>query len=207
MRYAQSGPASAFGAPIRDSVMAMQFIASGDLVVLLSGMLGRIDASGRMVDTAPLPIETLVYGFDVDADQCTVVFAGLDKLGLTNICADVPPDFLAVPSNFFDARFLPDGNILAASRGAVVEIDRHATVVRTFITSESDYGFLAIDPDGTSFRTTANNRQFRFDLITGKALGPPAWLRNAVYGSRSMAIRGEWRAALHVPTGRRSMRR
>src|SRR5205814_595151 len=119
VRYEQSGHATGFGASIHDSVTSMQFIASGDLVVLSSGMLGRIDARGRMVDTTPLPVETLFYGFDVDADQCTVVFAGLDKLGLTNICADVRSDFLTVPGNFFDVRFLPNGNILAASRGAV----------------------------------------------------------------------------------------
>ena len=152
-------------------------------------------------------VETLFDGFDVDADQCTVLFAGLDKLGLTNMCADVRPDFLAVPGNFFDARFLPNGNILAASRGVVLEVDRRGAAVRSFITSQSDYGLLAIDPDGTSFRTTANNRQFRFDLNTGNPLAPPAWLRNAVYGTRSMAIRGEWRAALHTKIGRRSMRR
>src|SRR5205807_5663924 len=121
------------------------------------------------VNATPLPVDTLFYGLDVDAGQCTVIFAGLDTLGLASICADVRPQFLAVPGNFFDVRFLPNSNILAASRGAVVEVDRNGTVLRSFITSESDYGFLAIDPDGTSFRTTANNRQFRFDLITGNA--------------------------------------
>jgi hypothetical protein len=102
-------------------------------------------------------------------------------------------------------RFLPNGNILAASRGVVYELDRRGRALRSFITAEEDFGEVALDPDGTSFRTTANNRLFRFDLITGNPIGQPTLLRNCAYGARSMAIRGEWRAAMHAVPHRRSV--
>ena len=53
-RYDQSGTATPFGPPLRDSLQSMEFIASGDLIVLLSGVLGRIDANGHWKEIAPL---------------------------------------------------------------------------------------------------------------------------------------------------------
>jgi hypothetical protein len=186
----------------------MEFVASGDLIVLLSGEFGRFDAAGRWIGSTPLPVATLVFGFDVDRDQCTVVFAGLDKLGITNVCSDNPAaELLPIFGNVYDVRFLPNGNILAAAAGAVFELDRRGTVVRRFLTANEDSGELAVDPDGTSFRTTASNRLFRFNLTTGDEIGQPAPLRNSTYGARSMAIRGEWRAAMHPATRRRSLLR
>jgi hypothetical protein len=205
-RYDSSGNAKPFGAPIHDTVQSMQFVASGDLIVLQSGVLTRLDGDGRGIGSTPLPVATLVLGFDIDRDQCTVVFAGLDKLGITNICSDgAATELLPVFGDFFDVRFLPNGNILGASRVVVREIDRHGRTLRGFITSEQDYGEVALDPDGTSFRTTANNRLFRFDLVTGNSIGQPAQLRNCACGARSMAIRGEWRAAMHPAPHRRSV--
>lgn len=205
-RYDSSGNAKPFGAPIHDTVQSMQFVATGDLIVLRSGVLSRFDADGRWIKSVPLPVATLVAGFDVDRDQCTVAFAGLDKLGITNLCSDGPAaELLPVFGNFFDVRFLPNENILVASRGVLLEVDRHGRALRRFLTYEEDYGELALDPDGTSFRTTANNRLFRFDLITGNPIGQPAPLRNAAHGARSMAIRGEWRAAMHPAPHRRSV--
>jgi hypothetical protein len=204
-RYEPSGTATPFGPPLHDSLQSMEFIAPGDLIVLLSGALGRFDANGRWIGSTPLPVATLVSGFDVDRDQCTVVFAGLDKLGITNICSESrAAELLPIFGNVYDVRFLPNGNILAAADGAVFELDRRGTVLRRFLTSNEDSGEVALDPDGTSFRTTANNRLFRFDLITGNQIGQPAPLRNCVYGARSIAIQGEWRAAMHPATRRRS---
>ena len=102
-------------------------------------------------------------------------------------------------------RFLPNGNILAGSRGAIYEIDRRGATVRRFATSEQGYGEVVLDPDGASFWTSSGNRLFRFDLATGNLIAGPVWLRNA-YGARSMAVRGEWRAAMN-PARRRSVRR
>ena len=204
-RYGPSGFPTPFGDPIHDWAKSMEILPSGDMIVLLSGVLGRLDADGRWIESTPLPIATLFNGFDVDRDQCTIAYAALDKIGLVNICSGAEPVTLSTAGNFFDVRFLPNGNLLLASRGVVYEIDRRGMLLRSFTTSESDYGLLAIDPDGMSFRTTAGNRLFRFDLITGNQIAQPVQLRNAAYGAVSMAIRGEWRAAWNPAPHRRSV--
>jgi hypothetical protein len=73
-RYPPSGSATPFGPPLHDSLHSMQFIATGDLIVLLSRVLGRFDADGRWIGSTPLPAATLVFGFDVDRDQAASDF-------------------------------------------------------------------------------------------------------------------------------------
>lgn len=205
-RHEQSGSETPFGDAFHDSIRAMQFIASGDLIVQFSAAFGRLDANGRLVQTIAVPSGTFFVGFDVDRDQCTVVFSRYPTLETMNICsADPKPTILPLlpPADFFGVRFLPNGNILAGSRGLVYELDRRGAVVRRFVTWYQDFGEVAIDPDEKSFWTTAGNRLLRIDMSTGTIAGS-IWLRNAAYGARSMAIRGEWRAAMNPLPRRRS---
>jgi hypothetical protein len=205
-RHEQSGSETPFGDAFHDSIQAMQFIVSGDLIVEFSAAFGRLDANGRLIRTIALPTGAFVFGFDVDRDQCTVVFSTLRTLETMNICSADPKTTvlpLLPPSDFFGVRFLPNGNILAGSRGLVYELDRRGAVVRRFVTWYQDFGEVAIDPDEKSFWTTAGNRLLRVDLITGAVAGSIS-LRNAAYGARSMAVRGEWRAAMNPLPRRRS---
>ena len=78
-----------------------------------------------------------------------------------------------------DVRFLPNGEILAFD------------------------GNIAITPDGTAFVGVTENTLARYDIATRQVLAGPEPLRNAAYGAQSIVIRGEWRAALQAPTGRR----
>jgi len=203
-RYQQSGSVTDFGAPYNDSIHAMQFVASGELIVAFSVVFARFDANGGLIQTTALPERTL-FGFDVDRDQCTVIFSSVHVLVATNICT--AGHDVRLPGDFSGVRFLPNGNILASSRGVVYELDRRGAIVRRFITSYIDSGEVAVDPDEKSFWATSGNRLFRFDLTTGNVIAGPVWLRTAAYGARSMAIRGEWRAAMHPVSRRRSVTR
>jgi hypothetical protein len=209
-RYQQSGSEMLFGDPIHDWIRSMQFVASGDLVVAYaSGAFGRFDAQGRLMRIIRAPEAAIAFDFDVDGDQCTIVFSNLRMVAMINICSEEPvssPLPRRPAADFFGVRFLPNGDILAGSRGAIYELDRRGATVRRFVTSEQDYGEVVLDPDGASFWTSSGNRLFRFDLITGNLIAGPVWLRNAAYGARSMAVRGEWRAAMN-PARRRSVRR
>jgi len=209
-RYQQSESETLFGDSIHDWIRSMQFVASGDLVAAYaSGSFGRFDAQGRLIRVIRAPEAAGAFGFDVDSDQCTIVYSNLHLLAMINICSAEPlsiPLPLRPAADFFGVRFLPNGNILAGSRGAIYEIDRRGAFVRRFTTSERGYGEVVLDPDGVSFWTSSDNRLFRFDLTTGNLIAGPVWLRNAAYGARSMAVRGEWRLAMY-PARRRSVRR
>ena len=200
-RYQQSGSATDFGASYNDSIRAMQFIASGELIVAFSAVFARFDANGGLIQTIALP-ERALFGFDIDRDQCTVIYSSAHVLVVTNICT--AGHDVRLPGDFSGVRFLPNGNILASSRGVVVQLDRRGAIVRRFITSYIDSGEVAIDPDEKSFWATSGNRLFRFDLTTGNVIAGPVWLRTAAGGARSMAVRGEWRAALNPIPRRRS---
>ena len=167
-----------FGEQIHDAVHAMQFVANGDLIVLLSGVLGRIDANGRWIESVPLPDATFIFGFDVGRDQCTVALAALDRVIVTSLCTGLQSK--TIPERASDVRFLPNGEILAFN------------------------GYIALSPDATAFVAVTENSVSRYDLATRQQLAGPVMLRNAVYGVRSIAIRGEWRAALNLPIRWRS---
>jgi len=201
-RYQQLGSVTEFGASYNDSIHAMQFIASGELIVAFSAAFARFDANGGLIQTIALPEGTLLFGFDVDRDQCTVIFSSVHVLVATNICT--AGHDVRLPGDFSGVRFLPNGNILASSRGVVYELDRRGAIVRRFTTSYIDSGEVAVDPDEKSFWATSGNRLFRFDLTTGNVIAGPVWLRTAAGGARSMAVRGEWRAALNPIPRRRS---
>ena len=167
-----------FGEKIHDAVHAMQFVANGDLIVLLSGVLGRIDANGHWIDSVPLPDATFIFGFDVDRDQCTVALAALDRVIVMSLCTGTQLE--TIPGRAIDVRFLPGGDILAFN------------------------GNIALSPDGTEFVGVTENSIARYDVATRRQLAGPVPLRNAAYGVRSIAIRGEWRAALNLPVRWRS---
>ena len=200
-RYQQSGSATDFGTSYNDSIRAMQFIASGELIVAFSAVFARFDANVGLIQTIALP-ERALFGFDIDRDQCTVIFSSAHVLVVTNICT--AGHDVRLPGDFSGVRFLPNGNILASSRGVVYELDRRGAILRRFITSYINSGEVAIDPDEKSFWATSGNRLFRFDLTTGNVIAGPVWLRTAAGGARSMAVRGEWRAALNPIPRRRS---
>ena len=218
MRYEQSGGVTPYGEPLSDYIRSMTFLANGDLAAAfgVSGSpdsprayFARLDTNGRMIKTVDLP-DFIIFGFDVDRDGCTVVFTGVRTLAVANLCsADIPVKSLPQTPNvgFSGVRFLPNGNLLASSPGAVYELSRNGVVLRRFVTSDDGLGEIVIDPDGTSFWATCGNRLFRFDLTTGNVIAGPVWLHNAAYGARSMAVRGEWRAALHPRPRRRSVGR
>jgi hypothetical protein len=167
-----------FGEKIHDALHAMQFVANGDLIVLLSGVLGRIDANSRWIESVPLPAATFIFGFDVDRDQCTVALAAQDRVIVMSLCGQTEPK--TIPGRALDVRYLPNGEILAFD------------------------GNIAIAPDATAFIGVTQNSATRYDLATRQPLAGPMMLRNAVYGARSIAIRGEWRAALNPAIRRRS---
>jgi len=167
-----------FGEKIHDALRAMQFVANGDLIVLLSGVLGRMDADGRWIESVPLPDATFIFGFDVDRDQCTVALAALDRVIVMNLCTG--SQLKVIPLRAIDVRFLPSGEVLAFN------------------------GSLALTPDGTAFVGVTDNSVAKYDVASREQLAGPAPLRNAVYGVRSIAIRGEWRAALNLPVRWRS---
>ena len=167
-----------FGEKIHDLLRSMQFVANGDLIVLLSGVLGRIDANGRWIESVPLPDATFIFGFDVDRDQCTVALAALDRVIVMSLCTGL--QIKTIPERAIDVRFLPSGEVLAFN------------------------GNIAITPDAASFVGAMQNSVARYDLVTRQPLAGPAPLRNAVYGVRSIAIRGEWRAAINLPIRWRS---
>ena len=218
MRYEQSGGMTPYGEPLSDYIRSMTFLANGDLAAAFSvsgspdsprAYFARLDTNGRMIKTVDLP-DFIIFGFDVDRDGCTVVFTGLRTLAVANLCsADMPVKPLPQTPNvgFSGVRFLPSGNLLVSSPGAVYELSRNGVVLRRFVTSDDGLGEIVIDPDGMSFWASCGNRLFRFDLTTGNVIAGPVWLHNAVYGARSMAVRGEWRAALHPKPRRRSVRR
>ena len=162
-----------FGKKIHDALHAMQFVANGDLVVLLSGVLGRIDSDGRWIESVPLPAATFIAGFDVDRDQCTTALAALDRIMVMSLCSGL--QLKTIPRRAADVRFLPNGEILAFD------------------------GNIAITPDAAAFVGVTQNSVARYDLATRQQVAGPAPLRNAVYGVRSIAIRGEWRAAINLP--------
>ncbi len=217
IRYQQSGSAMPFGEPFTDSIESIAFTATGDVLVAfnVTGFptapridFARLDANGRMIENIDLPEVIGVFGFDVDHDGCTVVFSGPRMLAMTNLCSssrEVKPLPRRPSGDFFGVRFLPSGNILVGSRGVVYELERDGATVRVFTTDAENFGHVVIDPDGSSFWTTSNNRVFRFSLATGSLLAGPVWLRNAAYGARSMAVRGEWRAAMHPIPRRRAV--
>jgi len=167
-----------FGEKIHDAVHAMQFVANGDLIVLLSGVLGRIDPNGRWIGSVPLPDATFIFGFDVDQDQCTVALAALDRVIVISLCTGL--QLKTIPERALDVRFLPDGEILTFD------------------------GNIALTPDGTAFVGVTQNSVSKYDVATRQQLAGPAPLPGAVYGVRSIVIRGEWRAALNLPVRLRS---
>lgn len=167
-----------FGEKIHDALHAMQFVASGDLIVLLSGVLGRMDANGHWIESVPLPDATFIFGFDVARDQCTVALAAQDRVIVMSLCTGL--QLKTIPGRALDVRFLPNGEVLAFD------------------------GNIAITPDATAFVGVTQNSISSYDLVTRQPLAGPVPLRNAVYGVRSIAIRGEWRAALNLPIRWRS---
>jgi hypothetical protein len=209
VRYDANGLPVTVGPPFTNLVASIAFTLTGDLMVTFrEGYLLRMDANGRLIERIDLPV-TDIYDFDIDRDGCTALFATLQGLSTVDLCSarqEVKQRLVAPAGAVTGVRFLPDGSMLAASRGAVYQLNRNGMLIRKFMTYPGFFGYVVLDPDGDSFWTNADFKLIRFSLLTGKAIAGPVQIRSGIH-VRSMAVRGEWRASLHPLPRRRAVTR
>lgn len=107
---------------------------------------------------------------DLAADQCTLYLAvyGSTRIGRFDVCTGTPLSDLT--SSFPDSsvttiRILPDGSILVAARLAIYRIDGSGSILQTYSLANREYwAGLAVDPGGTSFRSSTYAVLTQFSL-------------------------------------------
>ncbi len=183
-----------FGEPFAEPVRSIVLMASGDLIVHSRSKLIRMDSRG----SPRTSIEFDGTDFDVDRDQCAVLFSQSDRLGTFNMCEGSPSIRLLPlrpPGEFFGVRFLPDETILAASRDVIFQLERDGSVIRRFQPNFAGPLSVFLDPTGSSFIAASlhdGKQLLRFDSDGLHS----ATIHDGLSIS-SVAIRGEWRAALN----------
>jgi hypothetical protein len=190
VRHDRFGAATKIGLPLDGYPAAMAFGERHDLFVALAGEIERVDpVSGaviRRIDIGGSP-----YDFDLDADGCVAYLAFFDRLARADLCADVPKLGTLAEGEFTAVRILPNGRLLAASRGSLEARGRDGALLLRYAVPATK---LALDPSGTTAIIFADVVLRRVDLATGYVIAGPVEQQRGIY-VRGMALTGEWRAA------------
>lgn len=168
-------------------------------------LVHHYDASGFLLQTFPVSVETRVRGLDLAVDQSTLYYTSQGR-GIHRY--DVArrrqlPDFatLADEGYAFGLRLLPPGDgsggMLVADGEQIKRLDGSGEVVQTYDAPEKDNWFaLNRDADGRTFwaADSQTDQLYRFDLISGTVVQEfAAGSGNTVFG---VCIRGELTAGV-----------
>lgn len=179
----------------------------------------QIDAAGRVVRESSLndvPNDFSmgwlgVAHMELLADQCTVIWntgdGGIPRLGdeacrlrRFDVCRGTPlPDLFKLPSDTEPGsiRQLPGGDLLIAAGNNVRRYDLDGTLRATYAVPAR---VLALTPDASGFWASTDHEVQRIDFAAPALIA--ARFTTANRGGLSMAVVGEWRAAMQFPRRR-----
>lgn len=191
------------------------FVASG------AQRIDKYSSSGVLLRSYSIP-HRFPRALALAADRCTLYFfdeGGGGSIGQHDVCADVAgPDVVSSPPGIDGAprslRLLPDGSLLInagdwMTSGRAVRYSPGGQLLRTYVVPGFDGVWLAIaltvngrevwaglsgDVDGMG------DRLYRLDLASGAVLAGPFLLQQGGYRASSLAVAGEYQAAVAAAT-------
>lgn len=160
----------------------------------------KLDPSGTV--RSSFPVDNEVLGADwieLAPDQQTVLYtSGGKELLRFDLAANkqLPDSLLALPgSRSYEFRLLPNGSVLVANGGSIVQVDAQGKAVRLYGTDPSaNWVNVSLNPDGKTFWAAdqIGSALSKFNLETGQLL---ARVQSEGYQINGLAVAGEVRAA------------
>ncbi|MCA1596956.1 MAG: hypothetical protein LC772_11105, partial [Chloroflexi bacterium] len=191
----------------------------------------KFDAQGTPVGSFVLPDWGGGRFIDLAADQCTMYYlVSTHKFERYNVCRNLPESDFGTNLYTLDSasfgqpegfRLLPDGGMMVADFQFIYRLDANGQVTKTYTVTpaqdtscqgpaaarcpHSDWVWISLDPDGTSFWSsdqtqsdTPRNNIFKFDIATGNILSQLNSYPQSGSGrdvSFGLAVNGELTAA------------